>query len=734
MSNYTYDEKIYETENAVVYRAIKEGENSNIWAIKKYNNTFMEVNFEECVVSKIIENNSDEREIVPWIIEVNTENKYIVMQYKQNGYFLKEKLDIESTADLVNALTRCKNILESLNVLHKMNISHLDLHPGNIFFEITGRSTHIAKFIDFANSVIFVPEKQYNSVRSFTEGYSAPELHDGNLGSYAADIYSVTAILFFMLLRKKYEGYYEGYFRELYSVTNNYTMAYLLDTFLELGLHTNSVFRYSSAEDMLNEIEKIEKCHEAISKLDYWQIFNTIYDAGIITSINQKVFGGIAEEDTNKPERLYDVADCWYELRKKTNEILCDSYAYEEKNYVITLQTIENHLKQRDIDINKLYFIYINLFKIYLENSEKVKTEILVMLLSCGIRIGNHRAANWLFPYLEEINKKLSRDKSFTLLSFVDAKLAFANHYNDVLNYERAIDECRDCITRCEKYILSNGEFNCDVYYIEKAKALSALANFECFAGCYDDTTLEKYLQAIDLFTESFSDMKKREDNIAITVSHILHYAMEINDKKIYMKYIDTYLSENWIEKSQDYYQWLIAVKGNFYFEYPQINAEKVIELLVKLEEERSQRHPIQLIYKYIAMIIKKRERTDGEFIIWAQQRGYGRSKTEVIDKIIEISVECIKSARLAEDNELTILKLINYQTKSMHSDYKFDIEKTELKYALKQDIEKNCLDELKTELYKKYFPYNNMINGEINRNWVENNISLNELLKFEYA
>ena len=133
--------------------------------------------------------------------------------FEENGtaYYVMEYIDGMSLQDIVmkyGSLTEdslmpyLDQILSALNYVHSKGVLHLDLKPGNIMLDKSGRIV----LIDFGAS------KQFESVRgneksstlsasAYTVGYAAPEQTgsvDDKVGSYS-DIYSLGATIYCLL-------------------------------------------------------------------------------------------------------------------------------------------------------------------------------------------------------------------------------------------------------------------------------------------------------------------------------------------------------------------------------------------------------------------------------------------------------------------------------------------------------------------------------------------------------
>ena len=97
---------------------------------------------------------------------------------------------------------RMLSMLDALSAFHESDLLHLDISPDNILFIGKGESER-CMLIDF-NSVFSPEEILYGKDAYFSvkQGFSAPEVVSRNMNavSLSADLYSVAAVFFFMLM------------------------------------------------------------------------------------------------------------------------------------------------------------------------------------------------------------------------------------------------------------------------------------------------------------------------------------------------------------------------------------------------------------------------------------------------------------------------------------------------------------------------------------------------------
>ena len=126
---------------------------------------------------------------------------YYVMEYIE-GYTLEEWC-LEHTEqgymDENCALKIIRQIAYALKEIHSRNMNHLDVKPSNIMIDC--QHNNRAVLIDFGTAHIFSPESEttldFLPVRS--GAFTAPEITSLKYFSPAPDIYSLGAILYFLL-------------------------------------------------------------------------------------------------------------------------------------------------------------------------------------------------------------------------------------------------------------------------------------------------------------------------------------------------------------------------------------------------------------------------------------------------------------------------------------------------------------------------------------------------------
>lgn len=184
----------------------------------------------------------------------NTE--YIVME-KVKGKSLKEFIMSENEMKLQEIMDIFLKIIKIVSEIHKNKILHLDINSKNIILD---KNMNV-KIIDFGAS-----KKLDNKIRNevvVCDGYSDLEQYSFNsVKDRRTDIYSIFAILYFMLFKKKLKSSYERFLNDeefeksKAEIVEKYGEK--LGKMLEKGLELEKNKRYNNLEEVLIESKKLK--------------------------------------------------------------------------------------------------------------------------------------------------------------------------------------------------------------------------------------------------------------------------------------------------------------------------------------------------------------------------------------------------------------------------------------------------------------------------------------------
>ncbi|MBC8492592.1 MAG: protein kinase [Chloroflexi bacterium] len=123
---------------------------------------------------------------------------YLVLEYIERAESLRVRLPRWEPEPLQCCDYLCE-LLSGISYAHQSHIIHRDLNPGNILMDSRGN----AKIIDFGISKILGTLTVGQTVGDFfTRPYASPEQVNQQEISYSVDIYSLAAVLYFMLTRR----------------------------------------------------------------------------------------------------------------------------------------------------------------------------------------------------------------------------------------------------------------------------------------------------------------------------------------------------------------------------------------------------------------------------------------------------------------------------------------------------------------------------------------------------
>lgn len=699
VGDYELLEVIASTNHSTLYKAkriqadTKQG--GLLYVIKEMqiDKTYSQLLKKEEEFTQMLENSSERCMVIPVFSCIKTDEKeYIVMQFKGTGKFVGELIrECEKSGkslSLTEKFMILREILVSLQELHSFvqkekgicGILHLDLHPDNIFMEninIQKGEFGTAKFIDFQNSQELGEDGKTlkkNSVTCLTEGYSAPELYgDYPHPNAACDTFSVTAIAARMLTGRNIDAM----FTQDIKLPSGYNpvIAYIVENFLKCGLEYNPNYRYKSADAMLKDMDIILDCLKAYAVLDYYSFYSRAYDMLV-------------------PVELV-----------RTDEIVFDGRGFYE-----AVQRLEKSLLVSNIDVNRCVFIYEALWKIHDKHADIIPEKCHNSLVSSGIacmnHIGNSRCA-W------ELSEKLTeKDNSMSLMEYLGAVNRMAVSYQDSYQYERAygmISRNIEALERIkETYRQVAGELKLGS---GKTTRIVELARAYSSRGClgalvHKGNPMKDFKRALEEFDDDTG-------NRMITICHILHYAVQTGNEEIYRRYareylgdydsltdcLDSMIGENGRGSLFALYVFLKGVNA-FYIESVNEEFECYIrEILEKdrLKEEKS--YPVQMVYKYLALI-------------WYKRQG-------MIDDLAYAAfvkaLSCEGAGQIDLGKDLNILMCITYQTMWEYNSLAgLDEENAELIELLKEHSRKSGWMELAQEL--------------------ENRTSMDGLFEFEYC
>jgi predicted ATPase/serine phosphatase RsbU (regulator of sigma subunit)/tRNA A-37 threonylcarbamoyl transferase component Bud32 len=200
ISPYVLDEKIHESRNSLVYRGHKENESKNV-IIKvlrtQYPTPSELARFRQ--EYRLIKNLTIDGIIKTYDL-VEDADRYAIIEEDFDGISLKKFIKTKKP-DVTSFLHTAIKISETLGILHKNNIIHLDIKPDNILVNEKSGAVKITDFgisaaLTHANDEIYNPD-----VIEGTLAYMSPE-QTGRMNrtvDYRTDLYSLGITFYEML-------------------------------------------------------------------------------------------------------------------------------------------------------------------------------------------------------------------------------------------------------------------------------------------------------------------------------------------------------------------------------------------------------------------------------------------------------------------------------------------------------------------------------------------------------
>lgn len=650
---------IWESDNTKIYCSQIAGENNNslYYAVKELiNPLFSQEELEkEKMITQDIENRAARSIVIPvlWTI-THEDKKYVVMQFKKNGLFLEdyinqlEKIYGKANIPIQIIFNISFAVFKSLKQLHELSNGcgyyHLDLHPGNIFMENVSTEDDnegTAKFIDFFDSVSVEKADEYTS-RGYTLGFSAPEMRNQNTVCKATDIYSLVAVIYRVMTGKIYDENEVFDIAKELNIENSVLCSMWVD-FFEQGLMYNAKYRIETAEEALKLICNIYNAYEAYKCNDNFALLNIAYYIDVL------------------PEKLNIDFN---------NEEIIDK----------TVKSLETELLKQSVDKNLCYYIFQGIWNNVSKRTEEISPKLLVRILNCGIACCNHTANGNMAM---ELYDKLELQKNdMTVFEYNQKLPRMAVVYSDRLDYEKAKEIINMGIHATEEirntYEIIAKEMSFSLYnsnMAELGKLYSAMGSYKAFTYAGDN---EQKKEIISLFEKSIKEFEGIDsddywrNNRGITLCHYLHFLLicGVDMKEDFEKLAVTFFSKDFKvsfsctqdlinilnliieQRSIDLFRLQLFLKALYTYYLDYVDDKLLYDIKCIANDKRIQNrqniyHPLGLIYKYIALIISKKEPDNHADIHY------------FFEKAVTVLDQGIINAR----KDINILMCVNYQT-----------------------------------------------------------------------
>lgn len=653
----------WSTDKSEMYQAVidlndenTDAENGLFYAVKvlRNNHDYAENSLlKEMKITHLIENLSPQSVIIPILMVCGEkDSSYAVMQFKKNGKFLNELIyDMEKKygkgqIPLEYLLTLLNKILSSLQYVHHCmgdkGFLHLDIQPCNVFVENVDEDTMefgTVKFIDFENSQPVGFQWNRNFLKNgetvnYTEGFSAPEIFEleKDMLEYSTDLFSVAAIMYRMVTG---ENFCSAENIDKIEVPGFSILTYQLRQFFKCGLEYNYRYRYWDVASVKKAVGQIEVCLEAYKNCDLYQLLSTAY----VNWIPQQ-------------------------------EMVVDKETFTSTAFHLAVSRLSETLMQNGIDLRRCDYIFEGLWKIKEAYAEKISGKDVCRLISDGISLSNHlgNAGRGIMLYKElDKYKNLISVMEYTQITNRIAVI-FADHYEFLNAYQ-----CIKGNIAALELLKDTYQKMADIYQMDsrEAAAVYDLARAYSAMGCY--MVLLHKEDPMYYFEKAIKEFDWQTGNIAITWSHIMHYAIQIEDgsgngRALYEQYSLLFFEgekdlqkryqaarkELLHEQRPNPYPMWIFLKGLLYFyseNFKGLLRKTIIDDFYEEKYEKYDAFPILLIYRYLALLEYKQN---------------GNVKNKFVSEAFRRSLLSCEEAEIRTDIPLNILMCMNYETQSI--------------------------------------------------------------------
>lgn len=186
--------------SAIVYCCTNK-ETQKKWAVKKIAKRPQSRVF-TAEIKLLLDLNHENVVCMKEVFETKT-SLHMILEYAEGGE-LFDRIVERGTYSEKDASNAFRQIVQGLKYLHENHVIHRDLKPENLLY-LTREEGAILKIADFGLSKVITPNLNKMSICG-TSSYMAPELLEGKMYDYAADMWSIGVILFILI--GGYEPFY----------------------------------------------------------------------------------------------------------------------------------------------------------------------------------------------------------------------------------------------------------------------------------------------------------------------------------------------------------------------------------------------------------------------------------------------------------------------------------------------------------------------------------------------
>ncbi|WP_143316573.1 serine/threonine-protein kinase [Clostridium sp. HBUAS56017] len=416
---------------------------------------------------------------------------YVVMDYIE-GESLKKKFDREricSPSDVVEWGKQLSEVLDYLHTRKPVPIIYRDMKPHNIMLTPEGK----IKLIDFGISI--TKDDQDGKPNFGTSTYAAPEQLAGKRTDGRTDIYSLGVTLYQLVTGLNFKTNLN--LKPIREIDPTYPEG--LDYIINKCIKENSEDRYQKAEELLYDLENIDKLSKAyktkqIKKMALFLVsFVLLIASSTMTIVGYK---GLKNNTFNDYKNLINEA----------------SVSYLDKDYSKSVELLDKAIT--DVD-GSMPEAYVNLLDVYIDMGD---------------------AATGLSKVESYINEKYENiNKDSTVLFKVAMTYLNNKNYPIALKYFKQVNEKK--IPDAKYYVtIANSMSTMNIDYNEFQHELD---EFESYVDSLanDDKKLANYKALSSIYSSYKGQIEDANDKIIEIVEKANTTLENIDNKQLTLRY-----------------------------------------------------------------------------------------------------------------------------------------------------------------------------------------------------